>query len=260
MERPQPELEFHQVFERITDAYVALDRDWRYTYVNAKACQLFGRRAEDLIGRHIWTEFPEGLGQPFHQAYELAMAEQRQLQIEAFYPPYQRWFENRIYPSADGLTIYFIDITERRQAEQQWLQHERMLAQVQQVAHIGSWEWDMAGDQVSWSAELYRIYGVAREQHAATFEAYLALVHPLDRERVRQTIEQAGRDRQPFEFEERIVRPDGSVRILLSRGSVDVDPAGRAIRMLGFADTVLDVSAFDVSDTDLLAALSDSDL
>jgi diguanylate cyclase (GGDEF)-like protein/PAS domain S-box-containing protein len=238
MERPQPELEFHQVFERITDAYVALDRDWRYTYLNAKACLLFGRRAEDLVGRHIWTEFPEGLGQPFQHAYELAMAEQRPLQIEAFYPPYQRWFENRIYPSADGLTIYFIDITERKQAEQQWLQHERMLAQVQQVAHIGSWEWDMTSDQVSWSAELYRIYGVAPEQHAATFEAYLALVHPLDRERVRQTIEQAGRDRQPFEFEERIVRPDGSVRILLSRGSVDVDHAGRAVRMLGACQDV----------------------
>ncbi len=139
----------------------------------------------------------------------------------------------KIYGEEEVILLTIEDVTERRQAEQQWLQHERMLAQVQQVAHIGSWEWDMAGDQVSWSAELYRIYGVAPEQHAATFEAYLALVHPLDRERVRQTIEQAGRDRQPFEFEERIVRPDGSVRILLSRGSVDIDPAGRAIRMLG---------------------------
>jgi len=118
MDQPRLELDFQQVFERVTDAYVALDRDWRYTYLNATACELFGRRAEELIGRHIWTEFPEGVGQPFHLAYEKAMAEQCPQQVEAYYPPYHRWFENRIYPSPDGLTIYFRDITERKRAEQ----------------------------------------------------------------------------------------------------------------------------------------------
>ncbi|RCS31288.1 EAL domain-containing protein [Rhodanobacter denitrificans] len=233
MERTPSELEFHQVFERITDAYVALDRDWRYTYLNAKACELFGRRAEDLVGRHIWTEFPEGVDQPFHRAYEQAMAEQRPLQIEAYYPPYERWFENRIYPSVDGLTIYFLDITERKRAEHELLQQQRMLTQAQQVAHIGSWEWDIAANRVAWSAELYRIYGVAPGRHAATFEAYLALVHPQDSQHVRQVIEQAAVDHLPFEFEERIVRPDGAVRTLFSRGAVDVDEAGLAIRMVG---------------------------
>ncbi len=118
MDHPRLDLDFHQVFERVTDAYVALDRDWRYTYLNARACALFGHKAEELIGRHIWTEFPEGSEQPFHRAYEKAMAEQRPQQIEAFYPPYNRWFENRIYPSVDGLTIYFHDITDRKRAEQ----------------------------------------------------------------------------------------------------------------------------------------------
>ena len=233
MERTQPELEFHQVFERITDAYMALDSDWRCTYLNARACEFFGRRAGELIGKHIWTEFPEGIDQPFHRAYEQAMAEQRPIQLEAFYPPYNRWFENRIYPSANGLTIYFLDITERKLAEQALQQRQRMLDQAQQVAHIGSWEWDIASNKVTWSTELYRIYGVTAEQHAATFQAYLALVHPQDRMRVRQIIEQACRDLQPFEFEERIVCPDGAERTLLSRGTVDVDEAGRAVRMLG---------------------------
>ncbi|HEY1589154.1 MAG TPA: EAL domain-containing protein, partial [Rhodanobacter sp.] len=108
-----------------------------------------------------------------------------------------------------------------------------MLDQAQQVAHIGSWEWDIASNKVTWSTELYRIYGVTAEQHAATFQAYLALVHPQDRIRVQQIIEQACWDLQPFEFEERIVCPDGAERTLLSRGTVDVDEGGRAVRMLG---------------------------
>ena len=105
------------VFERVTDAFVALDKNWRYTFVNARAGELFGRQPEDLIGKHIWTEFPSGVGQPFQLAYERAMAEQRIIHIEDYYAPWDRWFENVIYPSADGLSIYFHDITERKRVE-----------------------------------------------------------------------------------------------------------------------------------------------
>jgi PAS domain S-box-containing protein len=106
-----------EVIERVSDAFVALDRTWHYTYVNARAAQLFGRRPEDLVGKHIWTEFPEGVGQKFQRTYEKAMAEQRPIFLEEYYPPYDRWFENRIFPSAEGLTIYFHDITVRKKNE-----------------------------------------------------------------------------------------------------------------------------------------------
>jgi PAS domain S-box-containing protein len=96
MDNPRLELDIHQVFERVTDACVALDRDWRYTYLNATACELFGRKAEELIGRHIWTEFAEGVVPPFRLACEKAMTEQCPQQVETFYPPYHRWFENRV--------------------------------------------------------------------------------------------------------------------------------------------------------------------
>jgi len=238
MERSPEEIEFHHVYDRITDAYVALDKDWRYTYLNAKACEFFGRPARDLIGKHIWTEFPEEVDQPFHRAYEKAMADQQPAYLEAFYPPYQRWFENRIYPSPDGLTIYFLDITERKRTEETLHHNQRMLAEAQDVGHMGSWEWDVVADKVTWSSELYRIYGLEPQQYAATFEAYLALVHPLDRARVQSVIEFASRDCRPFEFEERIVRPDGSIRILYSRGMVHTNSDGTAVRMLGVCQDI----------------------
>lgn len=113
--RPQPSA----VLERVSDALVALDRNWRYTYVNSQAAALFGRTPDELLGRHIWTEFPEGIGQPFHLAYEKAMADQVVTEIESYYEPWDRWFENRIYPSADGLSIFFHEITERKRAERE---------------------------------------------------------------------------------------------------------------------------------------------
>jgi len=103
--------------ETMTDGFVSLDKDWRYTYMNQFAGEIFGRNPEEMIGKHIWTEFPEGVGQPFHKAYEKAINEQCFVQLEEYYPPYNKWFANRIFPSADGLSIFFQDITDRKLAE-----------------------------------------------------------------------------------------------------------------------------------------------
>ena len=108
---------FQTVFERVTDGYVALDRDWNYTYVNAGAGKLLGRDPDDLIGRNLWTEFPESAELPFARAYREAMETQEPVFLEEYYPPFGRWFENRIFPSPDGLTIFVRDITLRKDIE-----------------------------------------------------------------------------------------------------------------------------------------------
>ncbi|HVU51877.1 MAG TPA: PAS domain-containing protein [Polyangia bacterium] len=105
------------VLERVSDGVVALNTQWRYTYVNGSGGRLLGREASTLVGQHIWTELPEGRGQRFAQACEQAMAEQRPVQIREHYPPRDRWFENRIYPSPDGLSIFFTDVTEQQKAQ-----------------------------------------------------------------------------------------------------------------------------------------------
>ncbi len=110
--------ELKNVLERVTDAFVSLNEVWQYTYVSAKAAEIFGRKPEDLIGKHIWTVFPEGVGEKFHHAYYRAMAEQVPIFLEEYYAPWDRWYENRIYPSKNGLSIFFTDVTERRKAEE----------------------------------------------------------------------------------------------------------------------------------------------
>ncbi|MEO7424938.1 MAG: response regulator [Fibrobacteria bacterium] len=117
-----------QVFERISDAFLALDHHWRFAYVNPQAGKVFGRAPEDLIGKEIWTEFPEAVGHTFHLAYEKAMRQQIPVIQEDFYPPWGKWFENRIYPSPHGLSIYLHDITDRKQNEERLRQSEKMTA------------------------------------------------------------------------------------------------------------------------------------
>lgn len=105
------------ILERVSDGFAALDAAWRYTYLNEKAAQLLGRRREDLLDKHIWTEFPEAIGQPFYHACHKAHAERTPVCIEDYYPRYEHWYEISIYPAADGLSIFFQDVTARKQSE-----------------------------------------------------------------------------------------------------------------------------------------------
>jgi PAS domain S-box-containing protein len=114
-----------ETFERISDAFVALDKNWCYTYVNAKAEQIFNRPHGYLIGKHIWSEFPEGIDQSFYRAYYKAMEEQQYIHVEEYYPPYDKWFENHIYPAPEGLSIFFRDITEKKKIEEKLSQNEK---------------------------------------------------------------------------------------------------------------------------------------
>ena len=113
-----------EILERINYAFVALDKNWCYTYMNKKAGEIFNRNPQDMIGKHIWTELPEGIGQPFYKEYYRAMADQKYIYLEEYYPPSNKWFENHIYPSPEGLSIYFRDITEKKKAEEEITESE----------------------------------------------------------------------------------------------------------------------------------------
>ena len=132
----ETERRLHTVLESMSDAVVALDKNWNYTYVNTRAAEIFSRRPEDMIGKHIWTEFPEGIGQPFYHAYYQAVAEQRPIHLEEHYLPYDRWFENRIYPSPEGLSIFFHDITDRKRAEQSLRESEAQFRTIIDISPI----------------------------------------------------------------------------------------------------------------------------
>ncbi|WP_157485525.1 PAS domain-containing sensor histidine kinase [Flavobacterium sp. ACAM 123] len=103
--------------ENMSDAFVAIDNNWKYTFVNKKAGLLFGKRPEDLIGKDLGTVFPEALGTPFHKAYYKAMKTKKEVIIEDYYIPWDRWFENRIIPSKEGVVIFIQEMTERKLAK-----------------------------------------------------------------------------------------------------------------------------------------------
>tara|TARA_R110002051_G_scaffold81617_1_gene145700 strand:- start:36796 stop:40296 length:3501 start_codon:yes stop_codon:yes gene_type:complete len=117
-EKQQVEKKFKSHLEttlnNISDGFISLDTNWCYTYINEKGAEFIGKTAESLIGKHIWTEFPEGVNLPFYKKYHEAVETQKTIYFEDYYEPQDKWFENRIYPSPEGLTVYFTDITEQK--------------------------------------------------------------------------------------------------------------------------------------------------
>jgi PAS domain S-box-containing protein len=113
------------ILESIGDIFFAVDREWRYTYVNQRAVEharlALGRTvtAEELLGNSCWELFPDSLDTPFDHELHRALREQRIVHFEALSGPTGRWLEVRAYPSDDGLSVYTRDITDRKRAEEQ---------------------------------------------------------------------------------------------------------------------------------------------
>jgi PAS domain S-box-containing protein len=126
-----------RVLETMNAAFFALDREWRFSYVNGEAERVLGRSREDLVGGSIWELFPAAVGSDFEVHYRGAAATGQERVFEAYYPaPLDAWFEVRAWPVPDGLSIYFLDITERRAAEDRARAGAARLALIAEVGAV----------------------------------------------------------------------------------------------------------------------------
>lgn len=107
------------VLESISDAFFAIDEKWDFTYVNQQACMLLERSSGQLLGKNLRTEFPEVVGSQFESEYQRAIQEQKTTRFQAFYSPLDKWVDVSAYPVPTGLAVYFRDVTQEREHQEQ---------------------------------------------------------------------------------------------------------------------------------------------
>ncbi len=146
-------------------------------------------------------------------------------------------------------------LAEREAAEEGLVAARNALAEAQDVAHIGSWEWSISDDRITWSDELYRLFGVDPGDKL-TYEQYLTRLHPDDAPRVRATVDAAFAEGGSFAFDHRAVHPDGTVRWLHGRGRAVRDASGAVVRMLGTAQDITERRRIDELRDTILATVS----
>ena len=115
-----------EILEKTTDAFFAVDREWRFIYLNPEAETLLGRRRDEVIGKELWKEFPQLNGSPFEVNYRRVMTDQMPVEFEASDPAGKVWFEMRAYPSGGGVSVFFRDVTERKRAEEERLTTDKL--------------------------------------------------------------------------------------------------------------------------------------
>jgi PAS domain S-box-containing protein len=225
----------HMLFRQMPGVLWTTDRNLRLTYIA-------GRLANDMSPQaEVGMPLRDSMGtSPFVDkviAYHYAAMSgtPQSFEDERFGRSYALFIEqlkdeNDAVAGCIGVAF---DITEQRATRERLARSEALLAQSQRMAHIGSFEWDMASDRVTWSDELHRIYGMEPGHFEGTFEAFLSRISPDDLERTKGTIFDALRNGEPFVYEHRVLRTDNSERILQTRGDVVKDKEGRAVGIAG---------------------------
>jgi len=238
-----------QLLESAPDAILGVDPDGRVQLVNKAAVALFGYEPHELVGRAVEELIPAA-HRAAHPGHREAFAEQprsramgsgldlkalrrdgTEIPVEISLAPVQ---------GPDGLLVTAIvrDATERRQVETDLRASQRRLQEAEQLARVGSWEWDIPGNKVTWSDQLFRIYGLEPQSLEPSYERFLGYVHEDDRDSVNARNQKAFADHQPFEDVKRVVRADGVEILMRTQGDVVCDAHGAPLRMLGVCEDV----------------------
>lgn len=148
--------------------------------------------------------------------------------------------------TAESGEVHFINVVEdvtalkqKEEIENKLRKNEASLSNAQRIAKIGNWEWNIEKNELFWSDEIYRIFGLTPQVFGATYEAFLNSVHPDDREYVKEAVNKALYKNIPYSIDHRIVLPDGTVRVVHEQAEVVFDDTGKAIQMNG---TVQDIT------------------
>jgi PAS domain S-box-containing protein len=250
------------VLDSITDGLAVLDTNWRYTYVSEQAADIIGMRREDLLGHCVWDIFPHLKGTMFHEGYHQAVAIGKPVHFEEFYPePMNKWLECHCYPSLEGLSVYFRDVTERKRGEEQLFEANQRWQALMEALPVGvSYSKDATCQHITGnSALLAQVEGGSSdnisasapddEAHGRQIKFYQEGQPVTDADLPLQRSVAENREIAPIEFEVHL--PSGKCWIMEASGAPIRDRLGKVI---GGVAVTIDISERKRAEQALLEA------
>ena len=243
----ESEEKFRNLASSLPEVVFETDIDGRILYVNENAYDKFGYSQDDFdrglfLGDMLIPEDRKNAGEAVQRILhgkDIGINDYTALHKDGSTFPIIVRSRPRIQDGKPiGLRGIIIDITERKQMEDSLREREELLKKSQEIAHVGSWSLDLKNNVLTWSDETYRIFGLKPMEFGATYEAFLQAVHPDDRELVAQTYETALKNKQPYEVVHRVLRPDGTVRIVHEKSESIADESGEVLYSLGMVHDI----------------------
>ncbi len=246
-EREQSE-RLNQVFEATSDAIVALDRAWRYTYLNSKAQRLIDPEHR-LVGKNVWEEFPVAVGGPAWETFHRSMNQRVFAHAEVFYPaPLNAWLSVHSHPTSEGIVIFFRDVTDQKAQNDVLRSQNDLLAAVQQAARLATWDLDPASETITWGQGSFELFGYPME-NLSTLRDLGRIVVP-DGGSVRSQIEEALETGSAFVAEFAVQHAAAATLWIEVRGQA-IDGSDGSRRLRG---TAADVTERKVNERRLIAS------
>ena len=222
-----------EILETMTDGFVSLSQDWQITYANRRAEQMLGIPRGRMVGRNALDVFPQAVGTSVHKAIAQALQQHEHVEIEEYYPPAQRWFDARVFPHGDEYSIYFRDVTSRKESEQAILFHSRLLDAIGQAV-IAT---DLDGTIVYWNDAAERLFGWSAEEVGSS--AGIAMTHAAYSEVEDARLYGRIRTGQPWIGEAQLVNKSGGV---FAAAIADAPIRETSGRLIGMVRIVTDLS------------------
>ena len=215
------------ILESITDGFIALDEQMRYTYVNKQTGKMLARDPQAMIGKNVWELFPDAVGSETYNAIQTAMKERIYVCNEDYYKPLNLWQENRVFPASDGGVSMFIrDISERKNLEE-------LLDKANTLARIGAWEVDVINNRTVYWSDITREIHEVEPGYVPGIEAAVNFYKEgEDRERIVKIITEAIENCTAADEELQIVTAKGNtkwIRVIVEAEFID----GKCARLYG---------------------------
>lgn len=237
-----------QILNQIVESVVTTKINGEITSWNTGAEKLFGYSQEEIIGKNISVVYPleeqehlknqviAPLLQNGQHAIEVKM---QRKSGEIFYGYLSLSLKRDTHHNIVGMIGSTIDITENKKAQHELEKKQNLLKESQKIAKLGSWEWDIIGDKIHWSDELYQIFGVEQKDFKIDFKTYLSLLNEEDAKKINLLIEKSFSNKSGYHISHEITLKNGSSKFVDAIANIELDKQGNVIRLFG---TVLDIT------------------
>ncbi|MCF2492447.1 MULTISPECIES: PAS domain S-box protein [Dyadobacter] len=237
------------ILESIGDAFFTVNKDWVLTYLNKETEKVLHRKRDTLIGKNLWDEYPDAIETDFYRQYHKAAKTQENLTFEEFYPALKVWLEVTVYPSSTGLSVYFKDITLRKESDLRLLHSNERFEKVAEATHDAIWDWNILEDTLYWGPGFGSLFGYQVEKITPTLKSWTNHIHPEDRKQVLQSIYGTLENPRQTNWisEYRYKKNDDTFANVIDRGIVIRDENGNPTRMVGAMNDISERKKFEIS-------------
>ncbi len=242
-------LERDAILESIGHGFFAMDTSFLVTYWNKQAEDLLHIPRENILGRNLWSVFKGKQWHQFYRNFKKALESGQAYHFEDYLEVFQSWFSISAFPSHSGLTVYFKDVTENKNAQEEISQSNERFERVSEATNDAIWDYQISEDKLYWGKGFMTMFGYDPNSIHVTRRLYFDLVHDQDRERVKTTFEEAKANPETVNWKEeyRFRKEDGSYAYVIDRVVFSRNSAGHAVRVTGAISDITERREFEIS-------------